>query len=164
MVDQEGTAARHGLLAQLRDLLKAVRLFKNDLPARHAAVPPGTLGVLAMIDHVAADPARGCHVKDLAARSALDPSTVSRAVAGLVRSGLVCRAADPADGRASVLALTPHGRQTLAEAMAWTDDRLAAALRDWSAEDVATLSALMRRFSTALLTQYDNDQTLEVAR
>jgi DNA-binding MarR family transcriptional regulator len=159
MADDIGTAARHELLVRLHDLLKAVRLFKNDLPAERAGVP---YGALAMIDSIATDPAGACHLKDLAARHALDPSTVSRAVATLVRSGLVGRTADPADGRASVLALTPLGRQTLADVHGWADQRLADALRDWSLDDLTTFSALLRRFATDLMTRYD--QTLEVAR
>lgn len=156
MIDDAGTAARQQLLGCMRDMMKAVRLFKNDLPGRHATVPTG---VLAMIE---ATSAAGCHLKDLATRSALDPSTVSRAVAALVRSGHVGRTADPADGRASVLALTPHGRQTLAEVQSWADESLAEALRDWSPEDIAVFGALMRRFATDLMNRYD--QSLEAAR
>lgn len=42
------------------------------------------------------------------------------------------------------------------------DERLAEALRDWSTEDIAVLSGLLRRFSTDLMT--GTDRTLEVAR
>jgi DNA-binding MarR family transcriptional regulator len=155
MVDDDaGSTARQELMACMREMLKAVRLFKSDLPIEHTTVP---VGALAMIDS-----AGDCHLKDLAARSALDPSTVSRAVATLVKSGLVGRSADPADGRASVLALTPEGRRTLDEVNGWMDDRLADALKDWSPEDIAVFSALMQRFATDLMTRHD--QTLEVAR
>lgn len=47
---------------------------------------------------------------DLAAALALETSTVSRHVARLERAGLVERAGDPADGRASFIALSPTGR------------------------------------------------------
>ena len=162
MVDDARAAARHELFADVRDLLKAVRLFKSALPARHDAVPTGTIGVLATINTIAGEPAGGCHLKDLAVRCALDPSTVSRAVAALVRSGLVARTADPADGRASVLTVTPRGRQTLDDFNRLADERLADALREWSTEDIAVLSALLQRFSAALMTR--TDRTLEVAR
>ncbi len=159
MADDAGTTARHQLLAHVRDLLKAVRLVKNDLPG---TVPTGTIGVLATITAIGDEPAGGCHLKDLAARCALDPSTVSRAVAALVRSGLVARSADPADGRASVLTVTPRGRQTLDDFSRRADERLADALRAWSPEDIAILSALLQRFSADLMTR--TDRTLEVAR
>ena len=157
-----GTAARRQLLSHVREMLKAVRLFKSDLPAHHPAVPTGTLGVLSIIDLMATEPATGCHVKDLAARFGLDPSTVSRTVAALVRSGLVERAADPADGRASVLTLTALGRQTLIEVTTWADERLADALKEWTPEDVTVFTALMQRFSADLMSRYD--QPLEAAR
>src|SRR5437868_6066116 len=38
-----------------------------------------------------------------------DPSTISRQVATLVKDGLIERRADPADGRASLLAVTEKG-------------------------------------------------------
>src|SRR5687767_2537569 len=113
MAHDAGTAARHELLTNVRDLLKAVRLVKSALPARHETVPTGALGVLATINAFGGEPVGGCHLKDLAVRCALDPSTVSRAVAALVRSRLVARTADPRDGRASVLTVTPDGRHAL---------------------------------------------------
>ncbi|GAA3339385.1 hypothetical protein GCM10020358_22970 [Amorphoplanes nipponensis] len=162
MVDDAGPASRRELLTGVRDLLKAVRLFKSDLPTGHEAVPTGTLGVLATISTIGGEPIGGCHLKDLAARCALDPSTVSRAVAALVRSGLVARTADPYDGRASVLTVTPQGGQTLDDFHRLADERLADALRGWSAEDVDAFSAMLRRFATDLMTR--TDRTLEAAR
>ncbi|MFI5932365.1 MarR family winged helix-turn-helix transcriptional regulator [Actinoplanes sp. NPDC051494] len=153
-----GTAARRELLSQISETQKAVRLLKGDL---HSAVPPGTLIVLASIARIS-----DCHVKDLAVSCSLDPSTVSRAVAALVKAGLVARAADPADGRARALALTEHGTRTLDEVYGWIDVRLAEALQEWTPEDLARCTALMRRFATDLMsrTTTDSDQPLEAAR
>ncbi|UQU65153.1 MarR family transcriptional regulator [Couchioplanes caeruleus] len=156
------TSVPRELLSHVREMLRAVRLFKNELPAQHPAVPFGTVSVLSMIDAMAAGPPAGCHGKELAARCSLDPSTISRTVATLVRSGLVRRTADPADRRASVLSLTPLGRQTLDDVTAWADDRLADALQEWHPDEIATFTALMRRFSTDLTSRYD--QPLEAAR
>ena len=162
MIDDGGAADRHELLARLRDVLKAVRLFKNTLPPRRLSVPSGTLGILATIDDIAGPADAGCHVKDLAARCALDPSTVSRAVGALVRSGLVQRTADPDDGRASTLGLTSHGREVLSDVTGWYDDQLTDALKDWSREDMAALSALLQRFCDDLMSR--NHNSLEAAR
>jgi DNA-binding MarR family transcriptional regulator len=166
MSDDAGPAARRELLARLRDTLKAMRLFKNQQPPRHLAVPGGTFGVLATIDDI--EPSTGCHVKDLAAACALDPSTISRAVAALVRGGLVQRAADPADGRASVLALTPRGHETLDGVTGWYDDLLAGALSGWSSAELAAFGAMLQRFSHDLITRHtlmnNFDPTLEAAR
>jgi DNA-binding MarR family transcriptional regulator len=153
-------AARHELLSQVRDVLKAVRLFKQQAPP-HRTVPSGTIAVLAGIDRIGTGSAE-CHVKDLAVCCALDPSTVSRAVAALVREGLVRRAADPADGRASTLTLTPHGRAALDETNDWYERHLAAALKDWSTEDVAAFTAFLGRFADDLMNHHD--KTLEAAR
>jgi DNA-binding MarR family transcriptional regulator len=83
---------------------------------------------------------------DVAESLHLDPSTVSRYVAGLVRDGLLERQADPADGRASLLVPTVAGDQAIGELdrrrAAHFDDMLAA----WSDEDIATLERLLGRF------------------
>ena len=162
MVDDAGSAARRELLAHLRETLKAVRLLKHDMSTQHPDVPAGTLSVLALIDAMGAEPAPGCHVKDLATRSSLDPSTVSRAVASVVRAGLVERTADPYDGRASVLGLTAAGRRALGDALAWSDARLADALKEWSPEDITVFTALLQRFSSDLMSRHH--QPLEAVR
>jgi DNA-binding MarR family transcriptional regulator len=47
---------------------------------------------------------------ELAARTAVPPTTVSRYVAGFVDRGLVSRAPNPADGRSYLVEITPAGR------------------------------------------------------
>jgi DNA-binding MarR family transcriptional regulator len=136
---------RRELMNRMRDVLKAIRLFKT-IPGQHA-VPPGTLGALSALDLT-----KATTVTQLAAECALDPSTISRAVAALVKDGLVDRTPDPADGRAAVLAISPHGREVLDETVRIYDARLAHALRDWSADDLRTLTALLKRFSDDLET------------
>jgi DNA-binding MarR family transcriptional regulator len=165
VAETAGAAQRHELLARMRDVLKAIRLFKNRQPPQQMLVPSGTLGVMAVIDTT--PETHGCHVKDLAAQCALDPSTVSRAVGSLVRAGLVHRTADPVDGRASVLALTEHGRRTLTDVTGWYDDLLADALRDWSAEDLSAFAAMLQRFSDDLIQRTHSTSlstSLEAAR
>ncbi|GAA3932591.1 hypothetical protein [Actinoplanes auranticolor] len=56
-----------------------------------------------------------------------------------------------------MLTVTPNGRHTLDEF-----HRLADALRDWSPEEIAVLSAPLQRFASDLLTR--TDRNLEVAR
>jgi DNA-binding MarR family transcriptional regulator len=149
------TTAHRDLLTQIRDALKAVRVFKTRLAPHTTAIPPGTLGILGAIGA-----GRGSHVKDLAADCALDPSTVSRAVAALVKAELVARTADPDDGRASVLGITGRGRDALDTVEAQHEERLAEALRDWTPEDLAAFSAMLRRFTNDLITT----KLLEAAR
>jgi DNA-binding MarR family transcriptional regulator len=81
-----------------------------------------------------------------------DPSTVSRQVAQLVRLGLVERTADPADGRATLLAATPEGRRVFEENRRVRIERVAAMLADWTPDERATFAALLDRFATAFET------------
>ena len=159
----DAATARRDLLVRVRDVLKAVRVVKNQPMPRATDVPAGTLGVLSVIarlGEVGTPSAEGtpaaCHGKELAARCALDPSTISRAVAALVRTGLVGRTADPADGRASMLTITPHGRAVVDETFSWYDDLLADALRDWSVRDLTRLATLLQRFTDDMLARFDD--------
>jgi DNA-binding MarR family transcriptional regulator len=146
MNDIGETTAHRDLLASVQELLKAVRLVKHDLAPLTTAVPPGTLGVLTAI--AAAD---GTRVTELAADCSLDASTVSRAVAPLVRAGLVSRGADPGDGRATVLTASAAGRAALDDVMSHYDRRFAGAVAGWTPEELRIFAALLDRFTTALL-------------
>lgn len=79
-----------------------------------------------------------------------DPSTVSRQVAELVRTGLVTSDPDPADGRARCLTLTQAGHQLAQQLL---DDRCEAARRalaGWSDAKMARFVALLREFNTCV--------------
>lgn len=94
-------------------------------------------------------------VKDGAHRSSAlagavhsDPSTVSRQVAHLVRLGLVERAADPNDGRATLLVATGEGRRVFEENRRLRIEKVAAMLAGWSQGDQDTFAQLLGRFAT----------------
>jgi DNA-binding MarR family transcriptional regulator len=78
-----------------------------------------------------------------------DPSTVSRQVAGLVKDGLLERRADPADGRASLLALTPQAEEVLAEQNEIRLSHFAEVLDGWSESDLRRFATMLRRFTEA---------------
>jgi DNA-binding MarR family transcriptional regulator len=105
-------------------------------------VDPGALAVLAHL-------VRGgvCRQGALAEGSLLDPSTVSRHVAALVRARLVERRPDPADGRAVVLVATGEGEAVVDGLQATRDRMLRIALQDWSEADLDSLAALMSRLN-----------------
>jgi DNA-binding MarR family transcriptional regulator len=86
----------------------------------------------------------------LAEASFADPSTISRQVAELVRRGLVRREPDPSDGRASLLAITDAGRDVCERLRTMRRDLLAAAVDDWTDEELATFASLLSRFTGAL--------------
>jgi DNA-binding MarR family transcriptional regulator len=86
----------------------------------------------------------------LAELSHADPSTISRQVAELVRRGLVERAADPSDGRASLLAITPAGRALCERLGTVRRQMLATAVSAWTDAELATFAGLLARFNDAL--------------
>ncbi|MER7004410.1 MarR family transcriptional regulator [Dactylosporangium sp. NPDC000555] len=147
---------------EVRELMKVVRLVKQQYQHDNEALAPGVAGMLAVIERLAG----GCRLKELAAACALDQSTTSRAVSVLVQDGLVRRVADPRDGRASFLELTDAGRDILRRSNDWYSTLLAAALSDWSRADVELLGTLLCRFRGSLNAQFatTNRNTLEATR
>lgn len=81
---------------------------------------------------------------------AIDKGAVSRQVRQLVDLDLVERSRDPRDGRASILALTTHGRSRLNEVSANRRKVLDERLADWSAQDLGAFVAALGRYNTSL--------------
>jgi DNA-binding MarR family transcriptional regulator len=75
-----------------------------------------------------------------------DPSTISRQVAALVKDGLIERRADPADGRASLLAVTAEGRELLESRHRQRSCSLARMLAHWPEGDLEQFTDLLERF------------------
>lgn len=126
------------LIDALRAIVRRARatqyaLHNGELPASSAAL----LGFL----HRFGEQRLG----RLAEHLGVDPSAASRQVAALEQNGLLCRRPDPADGRASLLALTPAGHACLEHYRLRQAAHLAAALTDWTDEDAQLLLALLRR-------------------
>jgi DNA-binding MarR family transcriptional regulator len=76
---------------------------------------------------------------ELALRERIQRPTVTRIVARLEEAGLVQRTRDPQDGRSSLVALTPAGRELLARGRTRKDAYLARRLRELDGEERATL-------------------------
>ncbi|MER7275770.1 MarR family transcriptional regulator [Dactylosporangium sp. NPDC000244] len=86
----------------------------------------------------------------LAAEVSLDLSTVSRQVAALESAGLIGRAQDPSDKRASLVEVTDLGREVFAE----NRDRWLSIWRellaDWTPEQRAEFAALFTRLNESI--------------
>jgi DNA-binding MarR family transcriptional regulator len=95
---------------------------------------------------------------ELAEMTMHDPSTVSRHCSQLVKSGLVSRQPDPADGRAVQLVATPEGEALGQELMLRRQELVASILVDWSAADTETLLLLLRRLNDGLERRLTGDQ------
>jgi DNA-binding MarR family transcriptional regulator len=97
--------------------------------------------------HVHGDAIR---ITALAEMLGVDAPTVTRKIQQLERDGLVVRHADPDDGRASRIRLTPAGRRTLERILkarrAWLDHLL----EGWDDQDLARFGTLLGRFSASL--------------
>lgn len=86
----------------------------------------------------------------LATAFGLDPSTITRQVQALEEIGLAARTTDPSDRRASILDLTPHGREVLDQTRTLRRARLQKALENWSESDLTAFGRLLKEFNTSL--------------
>lgn len=89
-------------------------------------------------------------VSVLAGHLGLDASTVSRHVRQLEDRGLLERAGDPDDGRASQVMLSGRGRDCLEQGAASRRALVATALGGWSDVDRESLRSLLVRLCTDL--------------
>jgi len=80
----------------------------------------------------------------------LDQSTISRQLAAASRQGLVDRVADPAGGRAGLIALTVRGRNALAEERSSRADRVRTLLAEWRAADRRELARLITKLNDSI--------------
>jgi DNA-binding MarR family transcriptional regulator len=88
----------------------------------------------------------------IATHAGIDVSVASRQIAVLERAGHVERRPDPGDGRASLLSLTPAGKQAMAATRALRSEWALDALAGWDEDDARTLSGLLDRLVAALET------------
>lgn len=108
------------------------RLRRHEL----AGLTPTQLAALATVER--AGPLR---LGDLAAAEGIAPSTLTRLVAVLEELGYVQRCADPKDARASTLAITPLGHETLERLRAEGTALLTQSLLSLTNEQRAALAA-----------------------
>ena len=87
---------------------------------------------------------------ELAAALGLDPSSVSRQVSALERSGWVAREKDPVDQRAQRLHLTVKGCDVVAVLGQARVDALARLTPDWTSQEVDALADQLARLNTDL--------------
>ncbi len=83
---------------------------------------------------------------ELAAEVGTGASHISKLVKRLEQRGLVERRPDPADSRATLVALTVPGAEATRHVFDLGDDLVNQVIRNWAEEDVADYTALTRRF------------------
>jgi len=135
--------ARHEVARELLSSLAEVKGWLRD--AGRSAYPDYTYNVLASLALV--DRLGAARVSALAEAARVDVSVVSRQVQALENDGLVVRAADPHDGRASLVSLSEHGHRVLEDGRARMVALMEQRLSHWSTADLAevarTLSTLL---------------------
>ncbi len=101
----------------------------------------------------------GMRLSDLAAKVELDASTVSRQIKQLEDKGLVERAPDPDDGRASLIQLSNEGRRTMQAAFRRRFERIKTVLDPWSQRDKDLLQDLLTRLAADLREANDRQES-----
>ncbi|MFN8127104.1 MAG: MarR family transcriptional regulator [Candidatus Nanopelagicales bacterium] len=136
-------AAPQGLLESLYEVVGHIRrLSPSD------ALDPSGIFVLEMLRRCGA-----ARPSDMATRTGLDQSTISRKIRALESQGCIERTADPGDGRASVVTVTPTGHDLLRQSLDTRAATLSDALESWTDVDRHNLGALLRRLADDLDTE-----------
>jgi DNA-binding MarR family transcriptional regulator len=140
-----GTVFESELLSSLSELVN--RLNSHAFQTTHASRLENDLGfsgnkVLYVLG--TAGPSRP---STLAAQLATGRANVSKVVGQLEQQGLIERAPDPDDSRASLVALTAAGEQRARDVFRIGDRMLQEIMADWSSIEVTAFSGLMVRFS-----------------
>lgn len=89
------------------------------------------------------------NVSSMAESLHIDKAQVSRAVRELEDFGLVARLPNPADGRASILSLSPLGAERLALVRSPDSNSLVQPLKQWDVADINHLTRLLRALTTS---------------
>ena len=90
-------------------------------------------------------------LSDLAARLGVEISTASRQVKELEQAGLVERTGDPKDGRVTMLALAPAGREALKKLRESWRRTLVEILDAWPEEEREALANLLARLAADMV-------------
>ncbi len=138
--------ALRGLEHEIGRLLRRIRRGLGD---RAAQVDPSLTATAypLLVALVEVGPHRAADLADL---FALDKGAVSRVVHQLLELGLIERAPDPQDGRASILSATAEGKARLAETADRRHQEINARLADWEPKTIADLAQGLARFNGAV--------------
>ncbi len=131
--------------AQTRRVLARLSTRRGVRTGRHAKLPDAVFELLDAID-TATTHGGAPTVTETATALGIDQPRASRLTTQALDAGLLRRVADQADGRRSLLTLTPSGRSALDRIHAFRQDVIAEATTRWTTEDRAALARLLSRF------------------
>ncbi|AGI87896.1 MarR family winged helix-turn-helix transcriptional regulator [Streptomyces albidoflavus] len=145
-VDGEADAEFLALERELSLLFRRARAGQGELArAVHPQLEPAAYGLLVRL--IEGGPQRAT---DLAAYMGVGKATISRQLGGLEELGLIDRAVDPADRRASLLRVTPLGSERVAAVAAARRSAYVRRLAGWDRRDVGELARLLGRLNGVL--------------
>lgn len=108
----------------------------------HPEMEPAAYGLLVLLQRQEA-----MRLTDIAASIGIGKPSVSRQIVMLESLGLVQKHADPQDGRAQTISLTPEGSQALARTQAARKDLFRTLLEDWEDEELVQLGSLLTKLN-----------------
>lgn len=139
------TAVEH----QLSLLWRRARSISHHLSRQvHPDMEPAAYGLLSVIRKQGA-----MRLTELASSIGVGKPSVSRQIAFLERLGLVSKEADPLDGRAQIIRLTPTGEERMHEVQDARREVFRERLGEWPLEELQTLS----RYIAKLNATYERD-------
>lgn len=134
--------------AEIADAIVSLMRIYGNLKARVAnTADPEIAALFLLVRLVKNGPKRA---KELAELTCADPSTVSRQVATLVKTGLIERQADPEDGRASILVPTALGVTRVKEHFVNRGQMIELMITDWPDTDRSDFLRLLRSYTERL--------------
>lgn len=115
-------------------IVRTARLLRQEAAAETSGLTPTSVAALATIErHGPLTPS------EIAAIERVKRPTITRTLGCLEREGLIDRAADPADGRSSLVSVNGAGRERLRRLRGRKNAYLARRMKDLTGEEVETL-------------------------
>ena len=115
-------------------IVRTARRLRQEAAAETSGLTPTSVAALATIErHGPLTPS------EIAEIERVKRPSITRTLGCLEREGLIERAADPADGRSSLVSVNAAGRERLRRLRGRKNAYLARRMRDLSAEEVETL-------------------------
>jgi MarR family transcriptional regulator, organic hydroperoxide resistance regulator len=129
-----------------RMLFQFVRFWARRWTGAGSGVEAET-GRDVMVTEAVSARADGATINEVARELGIDQSGASRMVGQAVERGYLAKSA-ATDARRRVVRVTAAGRELVAHAHAWQEATFAELTADWTADEVAQFTELMRRLVT----------------
>ena len=148
--DEQRRAAIGELEHELSLLFRRARGLSTRIAAQiHPELDAAGYGLLVAILDLDPD-GDGVRAVDLAHKTRLHKSTLSRSLGVLEGLGLLKRVRDPHDARARLVTLTEQGRAAVQASRTGRSELILRRLSEWDVADLSRLAELLGRLSRAL--------------